>query len=230
MASRIRVIAVIATALLLMSVAPPAMAAAPAAPTLVGPADGSTAAVDAPLSVRASDPDGGSLDVRFVGRKVGATVPGGGQGSPFTVVALPDTQNYTYGGRQGTILQQTQWAVNTRAQLNTAMVVQLGDLVSDFDNLTQWGHASNGFEVLDDANLPNTVVRRQPRLRQRDRCVRRSTTASSPRPGTPESRGRRARPATADTWGRTSSAPIRWTAATWTTSPCSPPVAATSSC
>ena len=101
--------------------------------------------------MRASDADGGSLDVRFVGRKVGATVPGGGQGSPFTLVALPDTQNYTYGGRQATIVQQTQWAVNSRAQLNTAMVVQLGDLVSNFDNLTQWGHTSNGFKVLDDA-------------------------------------------------------------------------------
>ena len=158
MSRRTRIVAVCATAILLMSLAPPAMADAPAAPVLVGPADGSTAAVDVPLSVRASDADGGSLDVRFVGRKVGATVPGGGQGSPFTLVALPDTQNYTYGGRQATIVQQTQWAVNSRAQLNTAMVVQLGDLVSNFDNLTQWGHTSNGFKVLDDANLPNTVV------------------------------------------------------------------------
>ena len=116
MFTRIRVVAVGVATVLFMSVAPPAMAAAPDAPTLVGPADGSTAtAADVPLSVRASDPDGGSLDVRFVGRKVGATVPGGGQGSPFTLVALPDTQNYTYNNRQGTIVQQAQWAVNTRS-------------------------------------------------------------------------------------------------------------------
>ena len=38
------------------------------------------------------------------------------------------------------------------------MVVQLGDLVSEYDNLTQWGHVSNGLKPLDDANLPNTVV------------------------------------------------------------------------
>ena len=74
------------------------------------------------------------------------------------MVALPDTQNYTYNNRQGTIVQQAQWAVNTRAQLNTAMVVQLGDLVSNYDNLTQWGHTSTGLKVLDDANVPNTVV------------------------------------------------------------------------
>ena len=68
-----------------------------------------------PLSVRATDPDGGALDVRFEGRKRGATVPAAGAGTPFTVVALPDTQNYTYNNRQGTIVQQAQWVVDTRA-------------------------------------------------------------------------------------------------------------------
>ncbi len=139
--------------------AAPAQAAAPAAAQLVAPANGSTAtAVDIPLSVRPTDPDGGSLQVRFEGRKRGATVPGGGAADPFTIVALPDTQNYTYNNRQGTITQQAQWAVNTRTQLNTAMVVQLGDLVSEEENLTQWGHTSTALKVLDDAGMPNTVV------------------------------------------------------------------------
>ena len=111
-----------------------------------------------PLSVRATDPDGGPLQVRFEGRRRGATVPAPGAGSPFTIVALPDTQNYTYNNRQGTITQQAQWAVNTRSQLNTAMVVQLGDLVSEEENLTQWGYTSTGLKVLDDAGMPNTVV------------------------------------------------------------------------
>lgn len=149
----------LATVLLLGFVAPPAHAAAPAAPVLVGPATGSTAtAVDIPLSVTATDPDGDELDVRFEGRKAGATVPGGGTGDPFTIVALPDTQNYTYSNRQGTMTQQTQWVVSTRNSLNTAMVIHLGDLVSNFDNLTQWGYTSDAFKVLDDAAVPNTVV------------------------------------------------------------------------
>ena len=126
--------------------------------TLVAPANGSTSTTAAPLlRVAASDPDGGELQVTFQGRKAGATVPGT-PADPFTIVAIPDTQNYTYLNRQGTITQQTQWAVSTRSQLNTAFVVQLGDLVSEYDNLTQWGHTSTAFSVLDNAGLPNAVV------------------------------------------------------------------------
>ena len=106
---------------------------------------------------RASDPDGGDLQVTFEGRKAGATVPGT-PADPFTIVAIPDTQNYTYHNRQGTINQQTQWVVATASALNTAFVVQLGDLVSEYDNLTQWGHTSTALKVLDDANVPNSVV------------------------------------------------------------------------
>jgi PKD repeat protein len=139
--------------------APPAQAAAPATPVLIAPADGSTASgTSVPLSVSVTDPDGDEVDVRFEGRKAGATTPGAGSGDPFTIVALPDTQNYTYAGRQGTISQQTQWAVTTRTQLKTAFVVQLGDLVSEYDNLTQWGYSSTAFKILDDAKVPNTVV------------------------------------------------------------------------
>lgn len=138
--------------------APPAYAAAPTV-TLIAPVDGGTAPTrDVALSVRAADPDGGPLQVTFQGRKRGATVPGDGAGTPFSLVVLPDTQNYTYANRQGTMVQQTQWVVNTRSQLATAMVVQLGDLVSEEENPTQWGHVSNALRVLDDAGVPNTVV------------------------------------------------------------------------
>ena len=83
MSTRVRVISVSIVSVLLMLLAPPARADAPSAPTIVGPAAGSTAtATDVPLSVTATDPDGGSLDVRFVGRKLGATVPGGGTWDP----------------------------------------------------------------------------------------------------------------------------------------------------
>lgn len=147
-------------ALVLTGVPPtPAFAAPPGAAQLVSPASGSTASTaEVALSVRPSDPDGGDLQVRFEGRKRGATVPGPGGGDPFTLVALPDTQNYTYNNRQGIMTQQAQWVVNTRSQLNTAMVVQLGDLVSEEENLTQWGHTSTALKVMDDARVPNTVV------------------------------------------------------------------------
>lgn len=139
--------------------ATPSHAAPPTAAQLIAPANGSTASsTDVSLSVRPSDPDGGNVQVRFEGRKRGATQPGGGNGDPFTIVAIPDLQNYTYNNRQGTMVQQSQWVVNTRSQLNTAMVVNLGDLVSEEENLTQWGHTSTALKVLDDARVPNTVV------------------------------------------------------------------------
>lgn len=136
-----------------------AQAAPPAAAAVVSPTTGSTAAsVEVPLAVRVDDPDGGNVQVTFEGRKKGATVPAPGSDAPFTVVAIPDVQNYTYSNRQTTIVRQAQWIVDSRSTLNTAMTVQLGDLVSNFDNLTQWGHTAAGFKVLDDAAMPNTVV------------------------------------------------------------------------
>jgi hypothetical protein len=61
------VVGVAAGALMASSLtAVPASAAAPAAAELVAPASGSTAGTaDVPLSVRATDPDGGPLQVRF---------------------------------------------------------------------------------------------------------------------------------------------------------------------
>ncbi|MFT4296904.1 MAG: metallophosphoesterase, partial [Micropruina sp.] len=127
----------------------------PAAARLIAPADGATAGSAAvALTVRSSDPDGGDLRVRFEGRKSS----GSGGGAPFTVVAIPDLQNYTYNNRQDTMVRQSQWVVENRARLGTAMVVNLGDLVNTRSNLTQWGHTSAALKVLDDAGVPNTVV------------------------------------------------------------------------
>lgn len=129
----------------------------PARPVLVGPVDGSTTSTSVPtLQVAASDPDGGSLSVRFEGRPVGATVPGGG--GSFALVVLPDTQNYTYSNRQGIITQQAQWVVANRAAMNTAFVAQIGDLVSNYDNATQWVNVSAGLKPLDDAGVPTSVI------------------------------------------------------------------------
>ncbi|MEJ7649618.1 MAG: PKD domain-containing protein [Nakamurella sp.] len=137
----------------------PAAAAPPMTPVLVGPTDAGTTSSTAPtLSVTATDPDGGAVPVRFEGRKLGATTPAPGTGDPFTLVALPDTQNYTYGDRQATIPQQTEWIASTRTALKTAFVVQLGDLVSDWFNPQQWQYISDGLRVLDNAGIPNSVV------------------------------------------------------------------------
>lgn len=145
-------------AALLSAPSSPAFAADPVAPDLVAPASGATTSTNPTLSVTASDPDGGPLDVSFEGRVKGATVPGQSTENPFTIVVIPDTQNYTYGGRAGIITDQTQWIVDSRSQLNTQFVVHVGDLVSEFNLPEQWDAISSGMRVLDDAGIPNTVV------------------------------------------------------------------------
>lgn len=46
----------------------------------------------------------------------------------FTIIALPDTQNYT--STQPDPDMQTQWAVNNRVARNIVFVTHLGDVVN----------------------------------------------------------------------------------------------------
>lgn len=155
-----RVVAILgAAALVVVALPGVSRAAEPNKPALVGPAAGATTADTSPtLGVTATDPDGGDLTVRFEGRVKGATVAGGGAGEKFSVVVLPDTQNYTYNNRQGTITAQSRWAVANRSALNIAFVAQVGDLVSNSDQPAQWANVSNGLTPLDEAGIPTSVV------------------------------------------------------------------------
>ncbi|MET4099728.1 PKD repeat protein [Agrococcus sp. UYP10] len=153
-------VAVTAVAVLVLSLAMPtaASAAAPAAAALVAPPNGGTTASASPtLSVTASDPDGGTLDVTFEGRRVGATVPGATDAEPFSVVVVPDTQNYSYGPID-LLDAQLRWVRDSRDALDTAFVIQVGDLVSEWDIPRHWDNVSRSFAILDDAGVPNTVV------------------------------------------------------------------------
>ena len=80
----------------------------PNLPTLVAPPDGASGLV-APvtLSVTASDPNGGSVDVDFFGR----SLSGEGGGEVFTLAVIPDTQYYS-ASYPATFTAQTQWIVN----------------------------------------------------------------------------------------------------------------------
>ncbi|WP_439591349.1 PKD domain-containing protein [Microbacterium sp.] len=140
--------------------AAPASAAAPSDAVLVSPADGTVSSTPDPqLRVNVSDSDGDPLTVTFEGRRKGATVPGPTDADPFTFAVIPDTQNYTSNGPTAPIIaQQAQWLVDTRTTLNTQFVVQVGDLVNDWPNATQWQRVSNGLKVLDDNGMPNAVV------------------------------------------------------------------------
>ncbi|MCX6049045.1 MAG: PKD domain-containing protein [Chloroflexi bacterium] len=107
-----------------------AAASEPNPPTLQTPANGSAniASPATTLSACVSDPDGGALAVTFYGRDISPiTVP------DFTLVALPDTQNYysSNGLSAPSFLAQVQWILANRVSRNIPFVTQLGDLVND---------------------------------------------------------------------------------------------------
>ena len=77
----------------------------------------------------------------------------------FTLVLVPDTQNYTSSAANRPIMgRQTQWIVDSRQRLNTAFVAHLGDLVGVESNVTQWQAASAAMATLDNAGVPNAVL------------------------------------------------------------------------
>ncbi|WP_243076165.1 PKD domain-containing protein [Microbacterium sp. SS28] len=135
----------------------PAIAAQPVV-SLVAPQNGATVADPVDLSVAVSDADGDAATVSFEGRPQGLTVPGQTDEDPFTLVVLPDTQNYTYNNRQATMNQQAQWIVDNSDRLGVAFTMHVGDLVSEYTNPAQWGLTSAALGILDAANEPNSVV------------------------------------------------------------------------
>lgn len=68
----------------------------------------------------------------------------------FTIVVLPDTQGYSK-YYPWLFDNQTQWIVDNKEALNIVFVTQLGDLVDQTDNLTQWENANRSMSKLDDS-------------------------------------------------------------------------------
>jgi parallel beta-helix repeat protein len=68
----------------------------------------------------------------------------------FTIVVLPDTQGYVK-YYPWLFDSQTQWIVDNKEALNIVFVTQLGDLVDEPDNLTQWENANKSMSKLDDS-------------------------------------------------------------------------------
>ena len=71
----------------------------------------------------------------------------------FTVVALPDTQNYSE-AHPGQYMAQTQWIAANAASENIVFVTHLGDFVNVHDQEFQWDNARVAMDVLDNANIP----------------------------------------------------------------------------
>lgn len=67
---------------------------------------------------------------------------------PFSLVILPDTQNYA-AYSLAKFKSQTQWIADHAADLNIKMVLHEGDLVLHPDYLTEWTNAQTAMTILD---------------------------------------------------------------------------------
>lgn len=75
----------------------------------------------------------------------------------FTVVGLPDTQNYSE-FFPAIFAQQTQWVVDNRAALDIRYVAHYGDVVNHGDRINEWTNADVAMATLDLADLPYGVT------------------------------------------------------------------------
>ena len=123
---------------------------APAPPLVVTPAPMSVTGTMPPaLTVQVEDPDGDSLDVTFYGRPLTSAAR-----PDFTLVELPDTQNYVGGlggGSPSEFLTQTSWIAAQRVPRNIACVLHVGDIVQSSDSVpSEWGVADLCMQPLED--------------------------------------------------------------------------------
>ena len=67
----------------------------------------------------------------------------------FTIVALPDTQNYTsISSPTDTFTRQTQWVLDNKSTMNIKFLTHLGDIVNSPTNTSQWTRATNAMNRL----------------------------------------------------------------------------------
>jgi hypothetical protein len=66
----------------------------------------------------------------------------------FTIVALPDTQNYSRGYPE-IFDNQTEWIVQNENAQNIVFVAHLGDVVNNYNDVFQWRYADNAMSILD---------------------------------------------------------------------------------
>jgi hypothetical protein len=76
--------------------------------------------------------------------------------SPFTIILMPDTQNYTdssFGAIPQYFFDQTKWIRDAADSLNIRMVAHLGDIVQNPRERSQWSLADSAFATID-ASIP----------------------------------------------------------------------------
>ena len=75
-----------------------------------------------------------------------------GEGSSFSIVLMPDTQNYTdssFGGQPQYFFDQTEWIKKNKKNLNIVMVAHAGDIVQNPEKVPEWEVADEAFKTID---------------------------------------------------------------------------------
>lgn len=91
----------------------------------------------------------------------------------FTIVVLPDTQNYSQKYPQ-TFVAQTEWIAKNKQDRNVACVLHLGDITNN-STPQEWENAVAAMSVLDDADLPYVMVPGNHDYSEGGRCSDRTT-------------------------------------------------------
>ncbi len=97
------------------------------------------------LTQKLSDADGDAVKVEFFTRPVT-------KGADFTIVVLPDTQNYTKKGAHDEKFfeAQTQWVRKHRDAYNIVGVIHNGDIINNDDQPYQWKVANKAMATLEE--------------------------------------------------------------------------------
>ena len=117
------------------------------------PTNGATEVSLSPtIEVDVTDPEAGDVQVSLYGRLAGGATPG----PDFTIVVLPDTQFYSESYPQ-IFLNQVNWIIANRTNLNIVYVGHVGDIVNQGDSQPyQWNNATNALYRLLDPALTGT--------------------------------------------------------------------------
>jgi DNA repair exonuclease SbcCD nuclease subunit len=78
--------------------------------------------------------------------------------SPFSVIVLPDIQKYSVMGKEDILFSQVNWIIENKNNLNIKFVVFEGDLVENWDNLSQWADANKAVSMLESNSIPFLLV------------------------------------------------------------------------
>jgi hypothetical protein len=81
------------------------------------------------------------------------------QNDEYSVILIPDTQHYTMDAPDTTYSHQMRWIRDHQTSENILFAIHLGDITQDHEqHPKQWSVANSAHRILDDANVPYSVL------------------------------------------------------------------------